>query len=184
MATGERQFVHYLWNVGVIIWRTSSKWGLRSSNDTQSGVVEGVCTGWRVYHPSRQEETCGRGEGIADNQREGRRRGTTRTMQPIGPKVVIKPLADVLCRKWLGLSALRTNLMVVGGMLLGGAMEFVMIKMWVKDTNFYKTVLNKEAERRAELQQTQEEGKPFVTVLKEQWEAKKRETELAKSQKQ
>jgi len=92
--------------------------------------------------------------------------------------------ADVWCRKWLGLSALRTNLMVAGGMLLGGAMEFVMIKMWVKDTNFYKTVLNKEAERRAELNKAQQDGKPFVAVLKEQWEAKKREVELEKSHKQ
>ena len=120
--------------------------------------------------------------------RHGCRRATSparrTSMQPIGPKVVVKPLADVLCRKWLGLSALRTNLMVVGGMLLGGAMEFVMIKLWVKDTNFYKTVLNKEAERRAELQQAQEEGKPFAAVLKEQWEARKQEMELAKSQKQ
>ena len=105
-------------------------------------------------------------------------------MRPIRPKVEVQPLADVLCRKWLGLSALRTNLMVAGGFLLGGAMEFVMIKLWVKDTNFYKTVLNKEAERRAERQQAHEEGAPFAVVLKEQWEARKREMELAKSQKQ
>ena len=105
-------------------------------------------------------------------------------MRRIRPKVEAQPLADVLCRKWLGLSALRTNLMVAGGFLLGGAMEFVMIKLWVKDTNFYKTVLNKEAERRAERQQAHEEGAPFAVVLKEQWEARKREMELAKSQKQ
>jgi hypothetical protein len=105
-------------------------------------------------------------------------------MRPIRPKVEAQPLADVLCRKWLGLSALRTNLMVAGGFLLGGAMEFAMIKLWVKDTNFYKTVLNKEAERRAERQQAHEEGAPFAVVLKEQWEARKREMELAKSQKQ
>ena len=105
-------------------------------------------------------------------------------MRPIRPKVEVQPLADVLCRKWLGLSALRTNLMVAGGFLLGGAMEFVMIKLWVKDTNFYQTVLNKEAERRAERQQAHEEGAPFAVVLKEQWEARKREMELAKSQKQ
>ena len=41
-----------------------------------------------------------------------------------------------------------------------------------------------EAERRAERQQAHEEGAPFAVVLKEQWEARKREMELAKSQKQ
>ena len=96
----------------------------------------------------------------------------------------MQPVADVMCRKWLGLSALRTNLMVAGGMLLGGAMEFVMIKLWVKDTNFYRTVLNKEAERRAVLEKAQDGGKPFFALLKEQWESKKRDMELEKSHKQ
>ena len=45
-----------------------------------------------------------------------------------------------------------------------------MIKLWIKDTNFYSVVLKKEAERRQEQAElaAQTGQKPFVDVLKEQ----------------
>ena len=93
-------------------------------------------------------------------------------------------LADKWCQKWLGLSAMRTNIMVASALLLGGGMEFFMIKVWIKDTNFYSVVLKKEAERRAEQAsldaEAQAGNKPFVEVLKEQWDARKKELELQK----
>lgn len=87
---------------------------------------------------------------------------------------------DGTTRKWLGLSAISTYFVVGGGLIAGAAIETIMINMWVKDTNFYKVVLKKEAERQAESRATSSEAaadgeKPFAEVLKEQWEAKKRE---------
>ena len=94
--------------------------------------------------------------------------------------------ADRWCQKWLGLTAMRTNLMVASALLLGGAMELFMINVWIKDTNFYSVVLKKEAERRQEQAElaAQTGQKPFVDVLKEQWEAKKKELGLQKTRPQ
>lgn len=78
-------------------------------------------------------------------------------------------------------------------------MEFVMNKLWVKDTNFYAVVLRKEAERRAERASLRtadhssiddasgqgSSGNPdreisFGELVKQQWEEKKRLSTLEK----
>ena len=94
---------------------------------------------------------------------------------------------DGTTRKWLGLSAISTYFVVGGGLIAGAVIETIMINMWIKDTNFYKVVLKKEAERQAESrttttsEQSADGEKPFGEVLKEQWEQRKRE--LAATQK-
>ena len=92
---------------------------------------------------------------------------------------------DGSTRKWLGLSAISTYFVVGGGLIAGAVIETIMINMWIKDSNFYKVVLKKEAERKAGASRATPEAaeageKPFAEVLKEQWEAKKRELEAPK----
>ena len=87
--------------------------------------------------------------------------------------------ADPWCRRWLGMTAIRTYAMVVGGFFVGAGIELFMINVWIKDTNFYEVVKKKEAEKRAAVPDTTE--KPFGEILKEQWEAKKKELEQSKN---
>tara|TARA_B110001452_G_scaffold169167_1_gene141413 strand:- start:358 stop:663 length:306 start_codon:yes stop_codon:yes gene_type:complete len=86
---------------------------------------------------------------------------------------------DGTTRKWLGLSAISTYFVVGGGLIAGAVIETIMINMWIKDTNFYKVVLKKEAERKATttISEPADGEKPFGEVLKEQWEQRKRELE-------
>ena len=77
------------------------------------------------------------------------------------------------------MTAARTSAMVFGGFVIGAGIELFMINAWINDTNFYEVVKKKEAEKRAMATQTATE-RPFAEILKEQWEAKKKELEQNK----
>ena len=87
------------------------------------------------------------------------------------------PASDAFCRRWLGISFAHTVRLTGFGLVTGAGMEAFMILGWIGKTNFYETVKKKEAERLAEQIKAEESGEVvnFGKVLKEQWEAKKRE---------
>ena len=85
---------------------------------------------------------------------------------------------EALSRRWLGIPLGLTARIVGLSLAAGAGMEFFMIKVWIGQTNFYETVKKKEAERRLAASSNGEpeaETQKFATILKEQWEEKKRE---------
>ena len=66
-----------------------------------------------------------------------------------------------------GLPPRRAAFLVCSSAALGAAMEFFMIKVWIKDTNFYSVVVRKEAERRA----AEPDGPAGIgELVRRQWE--------------
>lgn len=116
---------------------------------------------------------------------------------------------DAACFKWLGIPAIQASRIVVIGVAVGAMMETFMVKVWIGKTNcaccakrkisriarrlsrmhtpsvslrtVYETVKKKEAERRRDEQSITEPR--FADVLKQTWEAKKRELEAEKAAK-
>ena len=71
----------------------------------------------------------------------------------------------------------------MGGLLAGAGMELFMVKVWIGKTNFYETVKEKEAARRAGALASKETGElSFGEIVKKQWEEKKKEMESKKQQ--
>uniref|UniRef100_A0A7S4EUD3 Transmembrane protein n=1 Tax=Chrysotila carterae TaxID=13221 RepID=A0A7S4EUD3_CHRCT len=79
---------------------------------------------------------------------------------------------DAFCRRWIGLKARSALFLVTGSICLGAWMELFMIKVWIKDTNFYKVALKKEAERRAVLAAKGETT--FADLLRQKWDEQQR----------
>ena len=74
---------------------------------------------------------------------------------------------DAFCRRYLGLSATSMAMAVALGFHLGAAVELFMIKVYIKDTNFYEVAKKKEVQRRENPSNWQKFGEEVKRQIEE-----------------